>query len=295
MQSLTRILASGVIALGMVLAAEAQTTQTYQIGTGTNIATAINDNGQVVGYRTDFGGDLHSWFLSNGNVSTVDYPAPCCPTTYPSQATGINKLGQIVGNYQDRSTVIHGYLDSGGVFTTIDYPGAEGTFPQGINDSGTIVGWYTDGLDNFFAFEKIGSTFTTIGPPGSEAFAYGINKQGVIVGGYFNGDCSYVECGFLYDGHTYTQIVPPDAGTTGATATGINSVGIVTGSYTPSGGSDTAEDGFLFNRGTQTYTRIDFPGQVGTTEIWGINKKGAYVGVGGLLTLTPSIAYIVRP
>jgi len=299
MKHLCRCIVVVFVAVLSLSLSEAQTVQTYQVGAASNFATGINDNGQVVGWRSDEDTipiRFHSWFLSNSNLSVVDFPAPCppcSPLTDSSQANGINNLAQIVGNYTDPNGAEHGYLDNNGAFTSIDYPGAVYTVAQGINDSGTIVGWYQDVSGNFHAFEKTGSTFTTLGPPGSSwSFAYGINKQGRIVGRYRGGDCNFEDCGFLLDSGVYTQLVPP--GTEEflgyAYATGINSVGIVSGfySFTGSGGP---EDGFTFNRANGTYTIIDFPGETGSTEIWGINKKSAYVGVG----FTAFKAYIVRP
>lgn len=69
--------------------------------------TAINNNGQVVGYYDDATGS-HGFVYSGGIYTTLDNPDAIPGTTY---LTGINNSRQVVGYYEDGKG-IHGFLSS---------------------------------------------------------------------------------------------------------------------------------------------------------------------------------------
>jgi probable HAF family extracellular repeat protein len=94
-----------------------------------------------------------------------------------------------------------------------------------------------------------------------------INNDGYIVGyGYAGG---FKNWSFLYDGNSYTEILPP--GWFSAYAEGINENGDVVGWGT----HDMAGKGFLYSNGT--YTEFD-NFRPGNTKIYDINNNGDLIG-----------------
>jgi len=109
-------------------------------------ALGINAEGDIVG-RYQVGSAGHGFLLSEGTITTIDYPGGISGTT---QAHGINSEGDIVGLYTDHGTIVPGdalrtraYLrDASGNFTPIDFPGAENTFAIKVSPTGQVVGCY---------------------------------------------------------------------------------------------------------------------------------------------------------
>ena len=186
--------------------------------TGGTFATAINPQGDIVGYYND---------SSLGSGGTF--------------ATAINPQGDIVGYYNDSSLGFRGFLLSGGTFTTIDVPGSGGTTaPLGINARGDIVGSYFDSVSgHVFGFLLRDGAYSTIAVPGADATgASGINSRGDIVGGYYEGPL-FASHGFLLtSGGTLTTIDVPGGAPGSTLAVGINPRGDIVGTYIDS-------DGFL--------------------------------------------------
>jgi probable HAF family extracellular repeat protein len=94
------------------------------------VAQGINDQGQIVGYYYDSGGNQHGFLYSGGTYTTLDDPL-ATGTTLPYS---INDPDQIVGFYSGIGTFpLHGFLYSGGTFTTLNDPlGTNGSFAFGI-------------------------------------------------------------------------------------------------------------------------------------------------------------------
>lgn len=155
----------------------------------------------------------------------------------------------------------------------IDYPAQEGQ--QGvfaINDSGKIVGFYNLPDGSAKGYQLSGKTFKDVIFPGAFAtIPYGINKSGMIVGGY----CASQACddfhGFTLKGTTYTTLDFP--GGTNNSANGVNAAGDVVGTYqTP----DYVFHGYLLHQGV--FTSFDGPGAGYLTWPFAINKQGTIVG-----------------
>ena len=108
-------------------------------GSGQNLATGVNDAGQIVGFDWTGSGPYQGWSYSNGAFTSINYPGAAS-----TRLQGINGAGDIVGFYTDKAGTSHAFLLSGGRFSTIDYPGATYTDAYGVNDAGQIVGSYTD-------------------------------------------------------------------------------------------------------------------------------------------------------
>src|SRR5437762_3812489 len=109
-------------------------------------ALGINSEGDIVG-RYQVGSAGHGFLLSEGTITTIDYPGGISGTT---QAHGINSEGVVVGLYTDHGTIVPGdalrtraYLrDASGNFAAIDFPGAENTFAIKVSPTGQVVGCY---------------------------------------------------------------------------------------------------------------------------------------------------------
>lgn len=174
-----------------------------------------------------------------------------------------------------------------------NFPGALITYPLADNLT-EIVGYYlTDAGEGAYrqtSGVQAAAAFLTINPPGSIGggctFASGINKQGVLVGGYCvppqGGSYPQAQHGYTWDHGIYTTIDYPEANTTAAY--GINDLGQVVGGYCnpkapvcPDGSGLLATDhGFLDTQGT--FTTLDYPGAQGTQPN-AINDAGVAVGI----------------
>lgn len=206
--------------------------------------------------------------ISIGNFGLIDFPG-----STGTIGDGINAKGQIVGGYDGKDVLsypAHSFVLKGSSFKAINYPGATSTEANAINDSGVVVGYYEDSASAIHGFQYSGSTYKSIDHPGAQANsteAWGINKAGDIVGGYFNGT---IFTGFLLSQGVYSDINVP--GSTYTLALGINKAGQIVGWYGDTAGN---VNGFLYESGT--YTTLDYPGYPeGYAE--GINDNGQIVG-----------------
>jgi probable HAF family extracellular repeat protein len=165
-------------------------------------------------------------------------------------------------------------VSSGAGLTNLDVPGASVTAPRGINSQGNVVGlWYNNSNGQSAIIQGFlwkDGTYTTIDVPGGfgGTFASGINDQGEIVGGYYDGK----EHGFLYRDGVFTAIDFPGAVQTDAY--GINQQGDIVGLYL-TGKDAITTHGFLLRKGI--FTSIDFPGSL-FTRVFDINNRGDIVG-----------------
>src|SRR5260370_32578720 len=67
-------------------------------------ALGINAEGDIVG-RYQIGSAGHGFLLSEGTITTIDYPGGISGTT---QAHGINSEGNVIGLYTDHGTITPG-------------------------------------------------------------------------------------------------------------------------------------------------------------------------------------------
>jgi len=164
------------------------------------IATGINDAGQVVGDYFDIAAAGHGFIYSGGSAGTYQtltdpFSIPPTGEGYSSGnrgtfVTGVNNVGQVIGYYYDSTGSEHGFLYSNGQYTTIDDPLAvHGTYPVGINDAGQTVGNYFDNVSNPFdsvgtehGFLYSGGGYTTIDAPSAVfTIVEGMNDEGQVV------------------------------------------------------------------------------------------------------------------
>ncbi len=194
------------------------------------------------------------------SISATDYvfteiKDPDYPNDYFTSGTGITDNGKIVG-YNSGG---HSFIIDGENFIRFEYSGATETVAQDINESGQTTGIFNG--NHSFICDDEGCIEIT---PTDNAYAYGINNDGHVVG-YYNGS-GYL--GFLYDGSSYSTIQYP--GALYNYATGINNDGVIVGYH--SYGSMT--HGFLYDGG---YTTFAYPGAAYTYP-HDINDAGHIVG-----------------
>ena len=215
-------------------------------------ATAINNQGEVVGYsetshfKTYAFRDVRRKMISLGSNLGGS-----------SVATSINNRGQIIGSSSNRNgSVSQAFLYSDGHMTPIvrKLPGTlvnHQTRPLVINDRDQVIGFATKSGN---AVVVRGGRSTNLGSlNGLGSVAEGINDQGAIVGysnitpfqGFFNPGIQHA---FLYQNGHMT-----DLGTFGGSdseATEINNHGDVAGWSDTTG--DLAQDAFLYHNGVMT-------------------------------------------
>jgi probable HAF family extracellular repeat protein len=150
------------------------------LGGLTSWATAINGNGNVVGFADTLDGQSHG-FVWNGSMQDVGTLGGAS-----SAATGINSSGRIVG-----------YSDTGGgnrhafirvtILRDLGTLGGSTSAATGVNDRGTVVGESTvPGDTEMHAFVVVNGVMRDLNamvPPGTPTLecAAAINGSGVIV------------------------------------------------------------------------------------------------------------------
>lgn len=115
-------------------------------------ATAINDNGDIVGFLTASDGSTVGFLLKGTTFTEFGFPNSTNTTPF-----GVNQADQIVGAYVDGAKQMHGFLLSSPLknahFQSIDDPNGVGTTTvNGLNDKGQLVGFYVDGAGNTNGF-----------------------------------------------------------------------------------------------------------------------------------------------
>jgi len=216
-----------------------------------NEAHALNNFGTVVGsyvpdgYPSYWPKQSFLWSASSGASALL-------PETLSSEANGINDAGQVVGVCVSSETPSTGYLThafswspSGGR-TDLDALNASVTSGAfGINTNGTVVGYRTvnGAWNNHHATVWSGGASQDLGtasPNYPQTVAYGVNRDGLIVGEGNNREQVYntlivPDFGFwamLWQNGTPTAlstVIPAGTGWNLLTARGINDAGLIAG------------------------------------------------------------------
>jgi len=245
-------------------------------------ALGINAEGDIVG-RYQVGSAGHGFLLSEGTITTIDYPGGISGTT---QAHGINPEGVVVGLYTDHGTIVPGdalrtraYLrDASGNFTPIDFPGAENTFAIKVSPTGQVVGCYHH-QNSDFAVSGGGTMHGYVYQNGAyESFSVsgtmhnGIAQHGRIIAGVWFPTPAEFHA-YKVEDEDYALLDLPSY-VKWSDARDINRSGEIVGFFVDSANKT---HGFLFRKGE--FTTIDFPGaDVVSTQARGINPQGDIVG-----------------
>jgi uncharacterized membrane protein len=259
-------------------------------GTAVGRLQGINKSNQAVGYTV--GGDEAEGFIySNGSKTPIEIQRGVGVQVY-----GIENNGRAVGKYYEYEPVTkaviktHGFMYFHGDITNIDYPGMNITVARGINDPQRVVGYYIDGNGRnhgFFFDKKDYTTIDITSPMALGTRVLGINNPGDMVGYYTlldsNGDLR--KHGFLYDkkGNVTTiDVQIPGVTVTDTVCYGINSSGVIVGSYVDDSGNT---HGFVQLNGVfQPVDAPNVPPGVGTF-VQGINDNGA-------ITVFSTVAFV---
>ncbi len=242
-------------------------------GSGTVVANAINNAGQVVGGGYTSSGEYHAFLYSGGVMEDLGTLGRW------GEAYGINASGQVVGINQIDTIEpplyigYHAFLHSGGVMQDLSSLDERSSFTYGINASGLVVGYAEvpwpeyPGYFVTHAFIYSGGVKQFLGRYPSEA--YSINNFGQVVGNAQLDD--KYDHAFLYSGG-----VMQDLGTLGGQrsyANAINDAGQVVGrSYLY---HDLEQRPFIYSGGVMQDLGT-LGGNIG--EAYSINNSGQVVG-----------------
>lgn len=171
------------------------------------VASAINNNGQIVGWAK-IEGDRHAFLYSNGAFSDLGTLGGDS-----SFGTGVNDAGQVVGYAETATKTPHAFLYDNGNKIDLGTLGADKSYATGINNGGQVVGYSDVSAGVTHAFLYSGGSMADIGTlGGGTSQALGINDAGKIVG--ISTTTGGQQRGFLYsDGKMYDlyDLMPAEA------------------------------------------------------------------------------------
>ncbi len=245
-------------------------------------ALGINSEGDIVG-RYQVGSAGHGFLLSEGTITTIDYPGGISGTT---QAHGINSEGVVVGLYTDHGTIVPGdalrtraYLrDASGNFAAIDFPGAENTFAIKVSPAGQVVGCYhhqgsdtaVSGGGTMHGYVYQNGEYQSFSVSGT--MHNGIAQHGRIIAGVWFPTPAEFHA-YKVEDEDYALLDLPSY-VKWSDARDINRSGEIVGFFVDSANKT---HGFLLSKGE--FTPLDFPGaDVVLTQARGINAQGDIVG-----------------
>ena len=259
--------------------------------TGLGRLHGINTAGKAVGHTLG-DDDSEGLIYDNGTITKIQIP-----NSVSVKAFGIEDNGRVVGSYHEIDPVTHaatgkthGFLYVTGDVTNIDYPGADITFARGINNAQTIVGYYRSSDGHHHGFSYSNNSFKTIDVTGAlNTYVTGISNAGDIVGHYTDATAdsngNHHEHGFVSDKNG--KVTTFNASVFGVVAAdtfayGINSLGIIVGSYIDDGGQTHGYIDIL-----NFYIPLDLPG---IALAHGSFVEG--ISDSNLLTLFGSVAFL---
>lgn len=183
---------------------------------------------------------------------------------------GINNLGQVIG-WDSNGT----FISNGTQLTSLSASIGQ---PFSISDKDQIIA-YSSALENALGVInlKTGAVQQIANPyyPTANSNPSAINNAGAVVG-LMPGTTNTA---FLYQGDTYTALLPSNDPNSWVDPAGINNGGQVVGTFldtvNPPAGETGVEEGFIYTDGTFQYVAV--PNAV-STEISGINDYGEIIG-----------------
>jgi hypothetical protein len=214
----------------------------------------------------------------NYSPTTPGFSFPSYPGWTINDAGVTNNPGLSFGDAQtinglgNPTSAEFGFIYNNGTFTALP-TGQYGSEVTGMNDLGQAVGNNFDGEANSqpFIYNVATGTETPLTFQGiTNPVVNDINNFGQLVG---QGVVSGQEEGLYLNGQGGVELLAPP-GALDTEALGLNNRGQIVGDYTDSACHC---HGFLFDIGTQTYTRLDYPNAT-NTMVSGINDNGLVVG-----------------
>jgi len=180
-------------------------------GTNSN-ARGINDYGQIVGGSDNASGQFHAYVYAGGSMSDLGTLGGG-----RSEAFAINNNGTIVGDAQNGDPATEGFGQafgySGGAMKALGtLPGGLGSNAYAVNNNGMIGGSSFQGPFTvpeypFYAVTFSGGAAHSIGAPDlGDSAIYGLNDDGLAVGGIPTSTMVHASHAFLYDHGTITDL-----------------------------------------------------------------------------------------
>jgi probable HAF family extracellular repeat protein len=263
--------------------------------------TALNANGDVVGYDPGAAGSVLAFLYSNGSFTDL----PAFGSTYNS-AQGINVNKWVAGLSQRASDGwVHGFLYDG-TFTDLGTLGGHYSNAMAINDAGQITGGSTTGAKDSFGRSDVyahayiwatGSMLDigTLDPLSDSTLGTAINKSGQVAGSSWLSSTTEQPHAFFYANGAMT-----DLGTLGGRHSyglGLNSTGQVVGQAELS--DDQSEDAFVWDsvNGMRDLNAL-IPANSGWRLLefaFGINDAGQIVGQGYLVGSSHQHSFLLTP
>jgi len=210
--------------------------------------TALNNNGDAVGYTGNSILDFQAVLYSGGSAQVLGVLGGDT-----SQAWGINDSGQVVGysTYQDGSADLHAFLYQSGTMSDLGTLGGSNSYAYGINNQGVIVGEaFTagDAASHAYVFQNGAMVdLGTLAADGSgvSSWATAINASGLIVGASQTSADSNYYATLWQDGRSYdlNGLIDPALGWSLDSAWGISGNGYIVGMGTLNG----EQRGFLLS------------------------------------------------
>lgn len=165
------------------------------------------------------------------------------PGAVATEARGININGEVVGFYQTTTCAntdiriptcpTKGFKLVNGTYIKLMVPGAVSTAIMGVNDLGDLTGFYkkSDGSEHGFIWYHT-NVVRTIDFQANVTVPWGINKAGIVVGGFWstgqNG--TFPNGGWVWINGTFSNMNPNNgAGPCCESVTGVSNNGILSG------------------------------------------------------------------
>jgi uncharacterized membrane protein len=196
-------------------------------GAQDTILYGLNDLDQVVGITESIG------FLYDSGThtfTTISYPGAGL-----TQPISINNAGTIVGTFEKNQFARQrGFELVGSTYTRIKPLNAQRAGAYGISGAGKVVGFATVADDQGILLFSNGKYRHLTIPNAASAIAYGINKAGNALVGYYAPSPDII-AGFVYQNMTLQELQFP--GSTSTTAFSVNNAGEVAGYFNDSTGT----------------------------------------------------------
>lgn len=196
---------------------------------GNSYASAINNNGQIVGYIGS-GSTIQAFLYSGGSLHTLG-----TLDGIGSYATAVNESGQVAGNIYYGTAITHAFLYSGVSMQNIGTLGGSSAQAFGINDNGLVTGFANTSSGNPHAFLYTNGSMQDLGTLSGiynyGSIGYGINASGEVVGQSYD-QTGRDENAFIYSNgsmENLNSLISPTLGWTLEQANAINNAGDIVG------------------------------------------------------------------
>ena len=200
-----------------------------------SVATAINNQGQIVGFSSEANARPdHAFIFENNSIEEIILP-------FRGIANGINDSGVVVGGSYEpvRSGFVWDSVNGASILTPAFGANAEAL---GINNSGEVIGWSGHRFGPAYPWQHAvmfdsGVSVDIDIPNNNFSRGTSINDAGMVVG-FFRETSESLNGAFLFDGNAFLSLdslIPSGTGWLLSIAEDINSSGQIVGYGTLNG------------------------------------------------------------